>query len=939
MSSHTDIQWSDSTVNPVMGCDGCELWIPKQGVHICYAGFLHGTRGKTNSGFARNFDKPQVFAGRTAKAARWSDLTGQNRPDKPWLNGMPRLIFVSDMGDALSHAIPFEYLQKEIVEVAASPRGRRHVWQWLTKQPGRMAEFSEWLDKHGVVWPDNLWAGTSVTTPKTVNRVKALIRVGGDTTTRFLSVEPQWEEIDLTEWLPKLDWIIQGGQSGKDARPFDLAWARSMFTAARRAGVPYFLKQLGAHVVDGGRRLRLRDRHGGDWGDWPGDLRVREVPKPPTKTDARSSDQPEPPAAELSVDEKPAESPHRHLPMLQSSSTHPGREPAGVERSRPDAPLVTAALAVLRAANDADGTDGSAHIVASGTSPAPARRPPHVATQFALPVGTRTAWVDPATLDEHAAARRYFDLGTEDEASELVASVRGRTYKRLLVTGERCASPPGIVLDGRRLRRAALQAGVPIEVEYLDDLDADREVEVIIHANIAAGLARRLTERRKAELERLLIEGYGRRQGQRSDLTSAEISGSSGETRQIVAAEMGESRNAVDDRQVIFFSPVSSELLKDTVDDGRVRRSAAARIVRDAQREEAVAAVLDDARRTGTPFEQITMNPAIVRARGGVFTEAEKLLRGDKKPRKTLPHKPVMTQEAWGALVADAAALNLLGKKVLIQIERDRVHAVVVGVADSDPTAYDPLAPTTRLSWVVDVQAAVDLLQGELRSQVTVGEVEALDPVRCPHCGGTTFYRAGDCVRCRPMFDRAGMVQEIEDAEWRSKRALYDQLARSAEAWQHACGYTETALREAKAQDDIVLMHALKVCEHEYAAAVNARQPEIDAAMQAAAAADRRWASPYGTSMVNLRYPRTRVVLKTARANLPVTLWECALDSGRSQSERSPAVAVGDHAVIVLNRAGSFAPESAAQPWNHCRSALRGAVHQALTRWLARVTP
>lgn len=28
MSKNTNIQWCHSTVNPVMGCDGCELWKP-----------------------------------------------------------------------------------------------------------------------------------------------------------------------------------------------------------------------------------------------------------------------------------------------------------------------------------------------------------------------------------------------------------------------------------------------------------------------------------------------------------------------------------------------------------------------------------------------------------------------------------------------------------------------------------------------------------------------------------------------------------------------------------------------------------------------------------------------------------------------------------------------------------------------------------------------
>src|SRR3712207_3863109 len=95
----TVIEWSDSTVNPVSGCSGCELWTPER--RTCYAGQLHH-RWPHNPGFASDFDVPQLFAGRMAAAAAWSDLADLARPSKPWLNGMPRLIFVSDMGDALS---------------------------------------------------------------------------------------------------------------------------------------------------------------------------------------------------------------------------------------------------------------------------------------------------------------------------------------------------------------------------------------------------------------------------------------------------------------------------------------------------------------------------------------------------------------------------------------------------------------------------------------------------------------------------------------------------------------------------------------------------------------------------------------------------------------------------------------------------------------------
>ena len=59
MAQHTPIEWCDSAVNPVMGCDGCELWMPDRGVKRCYAGALHEIRGG-NPGYADTFLDPVV---------------------------------------------------------------------------------------------------------------------------------------------------------------------------------------------------------------------------------------------------------------------------------------------------------------------------------------------------------------------------------------------------------------------------------------------------------------------------------------------------------------------------------------------------------------------------------------------------------------------------------------------------------------------------------------------------------------------------------------------------------------------------------------------------------------------------------------------------------------------------------------------------------------
>ena len=299
MSDKTKIQWCHSTVNPVMGCDGCELWpkLPQIAAVMvallrnsstshrtkdeglirsnveayqhatelwhdrhqlalrlsslspdilayrwltkieekfkCYAGTLHMARGVTpplfneaiNKGHARVFEHPQKFPGRMAMAAKWSDH--RNKPDSQpsWLSGLPRLIFISDMGDALSDSIDFKFLKSEIIDNVTSPDGHRHIWFWLSKRPRRMAEFARWLrDEHDLSWPDNLVAMTSVTNRATRSRIDDLRKVPAKL--RGLSVEPLIEEVSLD--LDGIDWVIVGGESGKHARPFDLAWAKKI---------------------------------------------------------------------------------------------------------------------------------------------------------------------------------------------------------------------------------------------------------------------------------------------------------------------------------------------------------------------------------------------------------------------------------------------------------------------------------------------------------------------------------------------------------------------------------------------------------------------------------------------------------------------------------------------------------------------------------------
>jgi hypothetical protein len=90
-------------------------------------------------------------------------------------------------------------------------------------------------------------------------------------------VEPLFEPVDLD--LRGIDWVIAGGGSDVLAEPFHLEWAMNLREQCQKAGVAFFLKQLGRKPFYENRPLPLKDKHGGDWAEWPEPWRVREMPQ------------------------------------------------------------------------------------------------------------------------------------------------------------------------------------------------------------------------------------------------------------------------------------------------------------------------------------------------------------------------------------------------------------------------------------------------------------------------------------------------------------------------------------------------------------------------------------------------------------------------------------------------------------------------------------
>jgi protein gp37 len=274
MAKKSGVTWCDSAVNPTIGCVGCEIWNPKAGVYKCYAGKMYRRFHPHAIPFESGVkERP----GRMAECRKWPDLTGKRRPLKPWLDLLPRIVFISDMSDAI--LAPFEYLYKEIIPVV---RETPHLYLWPTKHPGRMVLFAQWLEDQGE-WPENLVPGVSITSEANRQRLSVMASYPGWKKRPFISYEPALEYVDLTNAIGAFSYfslVIFGGISGAGSTAVDVRIARRVMEETRAA--KFFMKQLG------GRGKSDLEQ------DFPVDLRVREYPEEWYKQDGGEEDAPHP---------------------------------------------------------------------------------------------------------------------------------------------------------------------------------------------------------------------------------------------------------------------------------------------------------------------------------------------------------------------------------------------------------------------------------------------------------------------------------------------------------------------------------------------------------------------------------------------------------------------------------------------------------------------
>ncbi len=214
MAQNSRIEWTEANWNPVTGCTKVS-----PGCRFCYA--------------ERMAERLQAM-GQERYRNGFKLTLQEDVVDLPLKWRKPRVIFVNSMSDMFHKDVPLQFIQRcfDVMQQAS-----QHTFQVLTKRPERVAEFANEL-----VWPKNVWLGTSVENADYVWRITELVKVSA--AVRFLSVEPLLGPIPKLP-LQGINWVIVGGESGPGARPMEEDWVVEIHKQCRKNKVPFFFKQWG----------------------------------------------------------------------------------------------------------------------------------------------------------------------------------------------------------------------------------------------------------------------------------------------------------------------------------------------------------------------------------------------------------------------------------------------------------------------------------------------------------------------------------------------------------------------------------------------------------------------------------------------------------------------------------------------------------------------
>jgi protein gp37 len=252
--AETQIEWTDATWNPVVGCS-----IVTAGCTNCYA--MEMTRRLE----AMRISKYAGLVRRSGKRTVWNGVVREDwdalEIPRQWKK--PRKVFVNSMSDLFHDRVSDAFIVAVWEVMRSTPH---HNFQILTKRPERMARFVK--GNISEILP-NVWLGTSVEAADVVGRIDHLREV--PSRIRFISFEPLIGSVGVVN-LSGIHWAIVGGESGKSARPIREEWIDEIYQQCVRAETAFFFKQWGTWGKDNKRRSKKangRQYRGQTWDQMP----------------------------------------------------------------------------------------------------------------------------------------------------------------------------------------------------------------------------------------------------------------------------------------------------------------------------------------------------------------------------------------------------------------------------------------------------------------------------------------------------------------------------------------------------------------------------------------------------------------------------------------------------------------------------------------------
>ena len=214
MSINSSIEWTETTWNPVTGCNKIS-----PGCHNCYA---------------ERMAKRLYSMGQPNYKNGFQLTTHEHTLDIPLKIRKPQLIFVNSMSDLFHEKVPLSFI-KEVFSIMNAAYW--HTFQVLTKRADILLEMSPIL-----TWTPNIWMGVSVENDNYCNRIEDLKKTPAEI--KFISFEPLLGPI-IHHNLTGIDWVIVGGESGPGARKLEKEWVIDLQQACQQNQIPFFFKQWG----------------------------------------------------------------------------------------------------------------------------------------------------------------------------------------------------------------------------------------------------------------------------------------------------------------------------------------------------------------------------------------------------------------------------------------------------------------------------------------------------------------------------------------------------------------------------------------------------------------------------------------------------------------------------------------------------------------------